>query len=119
MKTTKNKLDPDYKSDTPDELKNLEYSYKLIKGGDGYLYVSIQPLMKDVAKSMAKMQEIDTSGMNEETQRIFELKLLGLMTVYEFLGAFVTEQQLKDKAEEIKGTVNLNVDDGYKAAGVS
>lgn len=118
MKITQNKLDPNYKGDTPDELKDLKYDYKLIKGGDGHLYVSIQPLMRDVANSLKKMNEIDTSSMNEETHRIFELKMLGLMTVYEFLGAFITEQQLKDKAQEIKGTVALNTDDGYHSGGM-
>lgn len=110
MKITSNKLDPNYKGDTPDELKNLSYDYKLIKGGDGYLYVSIQPLMRDIANSLKKMHEIDTSEMNEETHRIFELKMLGLMTIYEFMGAFVTEQQLKDKAAEITGTVSLEAE---------
>ena len=110
MKTTQNKLDPNYKGDTPDELKDLKYDYKLIKGGDGYLYVSIQPLMRDVANSLKKMNEIDTSTMSEETHRIFELKMLGLMTIYEFMGAFITEQQLKDKATEIKGDIALEAE---------
>ena len=93
---------------TPEQLKGMEYTYRLMKGGDGYLYVSIQPLMKDIAKSIAAMQGIDTSGMSEEAERIFDLKMLGLVTVYEFLGGFITEQQLKDKKQELSGTVSLN-----------
>lgn len=91
--------------------EGIEYTYKLMKGGDGYLYVSIQPLMKDIAKSVATMQEMDISHLNDEQQRVFDLKMLGLTTVYEFLGAFVTEQTLKDAAAELKGNVPLNT--GY------
>ena len=95
----------------------VEYTYKLMKGGDGYLYVSIQPLMKDIAKSVAQMQGMDVSHLSDENQRIFDLKMLGLTTVYEFLGAFITEQQLKDAAQELKGTVPLNINDPYNPIG--
>ncbi len=97
--------------------EGVDYTYKLMKGGDGYLYVSIQPLMKDVAESVRQMQEMDVSHLSDENQRIFDLKMLGLTTVYEFLGAFVTEQMLKDKAAELKGTVPLNVKDSYYPLG--
>jgi hypothetical protein len=86
----------------------VDYSYKLIKGGDGHLYVSIQPLMKDIAESVKQMQQMDTTKLNDDDQRIFELKIAGLVTVYEFLGGFVTEQILRDKAAELKGDVALN-----------
>lgn len=99
--------------------EGIEYTYKLIKGGDGHLYVSIQPLMKDIQTSIDKMQTMDVSHLSEDNQRIFDLKLLGLTTVYEFLGGFVTEQQLKDAASEIKGTnVVLNTTDGYHSGGM-
>lgn len=102
------------KTETNDNVDNtspqgIEYTYKLIKGGDGHLYVSIQPLMKDIAKSVHVMQEMDISSLNEEQQKIFDLKLLGLTTVYEFLGAFITEQQLRDSASEVSGNIPLNV----------
>lgn len=90
------------------------YTYKLIKGSDGHLYVSIQPLMKDIAESVKQMHSMDISHLSDENQRIFDLKMLGLTTVYEFLGAFITEQQLKDAAAELKGDVNLNITDGGK-----
>jgi hypothetical protein len=93
--------------------EGVEYTYKMIKGGDGHLYISVQPLMRDIAKSVAIMQQMDVSDLNEDNQKIFDLKLLGLTTVYEFLGGFVTEQQLKDKAAELKGTVPLNTYDTY------
>jgi hypothetical protein len=97
--------------------EGVDYTYKLMKGGDGHLYVSIQPLMKDIAESIAKMHVMDISELSDENQRIFDLKMLGLTTVYEFLGAFVTEQQLKDAAADLKGVVPLNVSDSYSPMG--
>jgi hypothetical protein len=98
--------------------EGISYTYKLIKGADGHLYVSIQPLMKDIAESVRKMQEMDVSHLSDENQKIFDLKMLGLTTVYEFLGAFITEQQIKDTAAELKGVVPLNTDDGYHSGGI-
>ena len=95
----------------------LNYSYKLIKGGDGHLYVSIQPLMKDIAESVKQMHNMDVSSLSDDNQRIFDLKMLGLTTVYEFLGAFVTEQKLKDVAADLKGIVPLNTSDSYSPMG--
>ena len=97
--------------------EGVDYTYKLMKGGDGFLYVSIQPLMKDIAASVSKMHTLDVSHLTDEQQRIFDLKMLGLTTVYEFLGAFVTEQQLKDAAAELKGNVPLNINDSYNPTG--
>ena len=88
--------------------EGVDYTYKLMKGGDGHLYVSIQPLMKDIAASVAKMHVMDVSHLNDENQRVFDLKMLGLTTVYEFLGAFITEQQLRDAATDVKGNINVN-----------
>ena len=97
--------------------EGVDYTYKLMKGGDGFLYVSIQPLMKDIAASVYKMHTLDVSHLTDEQQRIFDLKMLGLTTVYEFLGAFVTEQQLKDAAADLKGNVPLNINDSYNPVG--
>ena len=88
--------------------EQINYTYKLMKGSDGYLYVSIQPLMKDIANSIAQLQEMDVKDLNEQDFSIYELKIKGLVTIYEFLGGFITKQQLRDKAQEIKGNVILN-----------
>ena len=102
---------------TEQVTEGVEYTYKLMKGADGHLYVSIQPLMKDIAKSVAAMHGMDVSHLNDEQQRVFDLKMLGLTTVYEFLGAFITEQQLKDAAAELKGNVPLNINNNYDPIG--
>jgi hypothetical protein len=55
--------------------EGIDYTYKLMKGGDGHLYVSIQPLMKDIAASVGKMHTMDVSHLTDEQQRIFDLKI--------------------------------------------
>jgi len=88
----------------------LEYSYKLVKDESGELLVTVKPLMQDIEKSINKMMEIDVSELSEDNQRIFDLKILGLKTVYEFLGALVQEQTLKDLGQELKGRTNVTED---------
>lgn len=88
----------------------MNFTYKLIKGSDNNLYVSVQPLMNDVNNSIVMLCKTDISKLSEVDRQAFDLKLLGLKTVYEFLGSLVTEQILKDKQLELSGTVPLNVD---------
>ena len=94
--------------------EGIEYSYKLIKGADGHTYVSVQPLMNDIQVSIDKMHTMDISHLSDDNQRIFDLKLLGLTTVYQFLGGFITEQQLKENAANLKGHISINTDTDYK-----
>ena len=103
----------DYKDIHP-KPEGVEYTYKLIKGGDGHTYVSVQPIMADIKKSIEIMMDMDVSHLSEENGRIFELKILGLRTVYEFMGAIDMEQKLKDKAAFINGTTAINIDSVYK-----
>jgi hypothetical protein len=93
----------------------LEYSYKLSKDENGELLVTVKPLMNDIEKSINQMMEIETEDLSEENQRIFDLKILGLKTIYEFLGALVQEQYLKDTAHELKGRVNIKVEEDLNA----
>jgi type I restriction-modification system DNA methylase subunit len=88
----------------------LEYTYKLIKNEQGELLVTVKPLMQDVEKSIHAMMEMNIDELSEDNKRLFELKILGLKTVYEFLGALVQEQTLKDYGQELKGRVNIKVD---------
>lgn len=93
--------------------EQMEYTYKLFKGADDIIYVSVQPLMEDIKKSIEKMMDIDISELSVDNKQIFDLKILGLKTVYEFLGALQTEQFLKDKQQELKGNLPINTDSDY------
>jgi len=95
----------------------LEYTYKLIKQEDGELLVTVKPLMNDIEKSINKMMEINVDELSTENKQIFDLKILGLKTVYEFMGALVQEQTLKDLGQELKGRINIQVDQDLNAIG--
>lgn len=88
--------------------EQLEYKYKLFKGSDDQVYVSVGLLMGDIKNSIEQMMDINIESLNTDDKQIFDLKILGLKTVYEFLGALQTEQWLKDKAKEIKGDTPIN-----------
>ena len=88
--------------------EQLEYKYKLFKGSDDQIYVSVGLLMGDIKNSIEHMMDINIEELSQENKQIFDLKILGLKTVYEFLGALQTEQWLKDKAKEIKGDTPIN-----------
>jgi len=92
--------------------EQLEYKYKLFKGSDDQVYVSVGLLMGDIKNSIEHMMDIDIDELDNDNKKIFELKILGLKTVYEFMGALQTEQWLKDKREELNGIVPLNVGAG-------
>ena len=85
----------------------IEYTYRLAKDQDGVLLVTVQPLMDDIEKSIQQMMDIPIDTLTDEDKEIFNLKILGLKTIHEFLGALVQEQFLKDAARELKGTVNI------------
>ena len=102
---------------TPNE--QITYTYKLIKGGDDELYVSVGPLMKDIEKSIAQLMNIDVSSLNDDNKQIFDLKILGLKTIHQFLGALQMEQNLKDKASELKGTIPIKTTTNFTLTGAS
>lgn len=88
--------------------EQLEYKYKLFKGSDDQIYVTVGLLMEDIKNSIEQMMNINIDALSKDDKQIFDLKILGLKTVYEFLGALQTEQWLKDKAKEINGEVPIN-----------
>jgi hypothetical protein len=96
----------------------LEYSYKLIKDENGELLVTVKPLMSDIEKSINQMMEMDVTELSEDNQRLFDLKILGLKTIYEFLGALQQEQFLKDTAHELKGRINIKIDEDLNPLGL-
>lgn len=97
----------------------MEYTYKLFKGADNHLYVSVGPLMEDIKKSIETMADIDVSELSDDNKQIFDLKILGLRTIYEFLGALEQEQFLKEKRQEFAGDLPLNTESNFTLTGAT
>lgn len=95
----------------------LEYTYKLIKDQNGELLVTVKPLISDIEKSIETMMNIDINQLSDDDKQIFDLKILGLRTVHQFLGALVQEQTLKDLGQELKGRVNIKIDEDVNVLG--
>ena len=74
--------------------------YKLVKAEDGIVWVSIQPLMADIEENLDKIKQIPTIQLNDEDNRGLNLKIIGLESIYQFLGALLTEQQLVELKEQ-------------------
>jgi hypothetical protein len=71
-------------------------SYKLAKGSDNTVWVSIQPLMYDINRSLELLMDIPTDTLKEEDLQHLDFKILGMRAIHSFLGALLTEQQLED-----------------------
>jgi hypothetical protein len=91
----------------------IEYTYKLYRDDDEQLVVTVDPLVKDIETSIEAMMGMDVDNLSEENRHIFEMKILGLRTIHQFLGALQQEQYLKEyKAgltTELKGKINIDV----------
>jgi hypothetical protein len=85
----------------------IEYSYKLYRDDDEQLVVTVDPLVKDIEKSLEVMMDMPTDKLSDENKHIFEMKILGLRTIHQFLGALQQEQYLKEYKAELKGQVNI------------
>lgn len=75
-------------------------NYRLEKGPDGTVWVSIQPLQFDINKSLEHLVSIDTSSMSEQEKDIMEFNILGMKAIYTFLGALLEEQKQKEHRDE-------------------
>ena len=91
----------------------IEYTYKLYRDDDEQLVVTVEPLVKDIETSIEAMMNMDVEDLSDDNRHIFEMKILGLRTIHQFLGALQQEQYLKEyKAgltTELKGTVDIDV----------
>lgn len=101
--------------------QEIEYTYKLYRDSDNELIVTVDPLVKDIEVSLAKMMEMNIDELSDETKNLFEMKILGLRTIHQFLGALQQENYLKEyKAgltTELKGRVNIDVEQDLNALG--
>ena len=92
----------------------IEYSYKLYRD-DEQLVVTVDPLVKDIEVSLEKMMEMNIDELSDENKHIFEMKILGLRTIHQFLGALQQENYLKEykagMTTELKGKINIDVNE--------
>ena len=90
----------------------IEYTYKLYRDDDEQLVVTVDPLVKDIELSIQAMMDMNIDDLSDENKHIFEMKILGLRTIHQFLGALQQEQYLKEyKAgltTELKGQINVD-----------
>jgi hypothetical protein len=90
----------------------IEYTYKLYRDDDEQLVVTVDPLVKDIEVSIEAMMNMNVDDLSDDNRQIFEMKILGLRTIHQFLGALQQEQYLKEyKAgltTELKGKVNID-----------
>jgi hypothetical protein len=93
----------------------IEYSYKLYRDDEEQLVVTVDPLVKDIEVSIQRMMDMNIDELSDENKQIFEMKILGLRTIHQFLGALQQEQYLKEyKAgltDELKGKINIDVNE--------
>jgi hypothetical protein len=94
--------------------EQIEYTYKLYRDNEE-LVVTVDPLVKDIETSLEKMMDIDITELSDENKHLFEMKILGLRTIHQFLGALQQENYLKEyKAgitDELKGSINIDVNE--------
>ena len=90
----------------------IEYTYKLYRDDNEDLVVTEDPLVKDIEVSLEKMMSMNVDDLSDDNKHIFEMKILGLRTIHQFLGALQQEQYLKEyKAgltTELKGQINVD-----------
>jgi hypothetical protein len=90
----------------------IEYTYKLYRDDNEELVVTVDPLVKDIEISLEKMMEMNIDDLSDDNKHLFEMKLLGLRTIHQFLGALQQENYLKEyKAgltTELKGQINVD-----------
>ena len=99
----------------------IEYNYKLYRANDNELVVTVDPLVKDIETSIEAMMAMDVEDLSPDNRHIFEMKILGLRTIHQFLGALQQENYLKEyKAgitTELKGRVNIDVEQDLNVLG--
>ena len=99
----------------------IEYNYKLYRDDEQQLVVTVDPLVKDIEKSIEVMMEMNIDDLSDDNKHLFDMKILGLRTIHQFLGALQQENYLKEyKAgltKELKGRVNIDVEQDLNVLG--
>jgi len=94
--------------------QEIEYTYKLYRDNEE-LVVTVDPLVKDIEISIQRMMDMNVEELSDDNKHLFEMKILGLRTIHQFLGALQQENYLKEyKAgltDELKGKINIDVNE--------
>ena len=94
--------------------QEIEYTYKLYRDNE-QLVVTVDPLIKDIEISIQRMMDMNVDELSDDNKYAFEMKILGLRTIHQFLGALQQENYLKEyKAgltDELKGKINIDVNE--------
>ena len=94
--------------------EQIEYTYKLYRDNEE-LVVTVDPLVKDIEVSLEKMMSMNIDDLSDDNKHLFEMKILGLRTIHQFLGALQQENYLKEyksgMTTELKGRVNIDVNE--------
>ena len=97
------------------QQNEIEYTYKLYRDTDEQLVVTVDPLVKDIEVSLEKMMEMNIDELSDDNKNLFEMKILGLRTIHQFLGALQQENYLKEykagMTTELKGKINIDVNE--------
>ena len=101
--------------------QEIEYTYKLYRDNNQELVVTVDPLVKDIEISLEKMMTMNIDELSDDNKQAFEMKMLGLRTIHQFLGALQQENYLKEyKAgltKELKGRINIDVEQDLNTLG--
>jgi hypothetical protein len=72
-------------------------------------------LVKDIEVSIEAMMNMNVDDLSDDNRQIFEMKILGLRTIHQFLGALQQENYLKEykagMTTELKGKINIDVNE--------
>lgn len=77
----------------------LEFDYKVETGPDGIRWLSVEPLMADIVKSLDSLMNLPTEKLDDEGKQLIEMKILGLRTIHQFLGSIITADNIKKLKE--------------------
>jgi len=95
--------------------QEIEYTYKLYRDTEQQLVVTVDPLVKDIEISIQRMMDMNVDELSDDNKYAFEMKILGLRTIHQFLGALQQEQYLKEYktgiTDELKGKINIDVNE--------
>ena len=83
----------------------MEFNYQVETGLDGIRWVSIEPLMNDIVKSIEALMLLPTDTLEQKDKEILDLKIPGLRTVHEFLGSIITADNLKKMKSNVTEVV--------------